>query len=163
AAALSLGSFNDTTPGANSWTVDVNWGDASAHTTLNVNSQGALPAQAHTYGATGTFTVTVMVTDNANVSGSGTFQVTVSSNPGLVNFVNFETGDFSQTATHMGGAIVTSPALDGTFSLQLLRNNSKANAEIRQNTTTYYNLPTALYSFLFRWASQTGEGGVVNF
>src|SRR5262249_18712639 len=141
----------------------VNWGDNSPHTTFTTGSQGALPAQAHTYNAAGTFTVTVMVADNLNVSGSGTFQVTVSSsNSGLVNFVNFETGDFSQTATHVGGGIVSSPALDGNFSLQLLRNNSKANAEIRQSGQTYYNLPTAFYSFLFRLASQTGEGGVVN-
>src|SRR5207244_1003551 len=86
---------------------------------------------------------------------------TASSN--LINSVDFETGDFSQTATHVGGKIVTSPALDGHFSLQLLRNNNVANAEIRQSGTTYYSLPTAEYSFLFKAASQTGEGGVVNF
>ena len=47
--------------------------------------------------------------------------------------------------------------------LQLQRSNSVANAEIRQSGTTHYNLPTAYYSFLFQFASQTGEGGVVNF
>jgi hypothetical protein len=82
---------------------------------------------------------------------------------GLVNFVDFETGDFSQGASHVGGNIVTNPALAGMFSLQLLRNNSVANFEIRQSGTTYYNLPTTYYSFLFQYASLTGEGGVINF
>src|SRR5207244_7408916 len=44
-----------------------------------------------------------------------------------------------------------------------LRSNSVANAEIRQSGLTYYNLPTVFYSFLFQYASQTGEGGVANF
>src|SRR5437899_2993203 len=81
----------------------------------------------------------------------------------LVNSVGFETGDFSQTAAHQGGAIVSSPALDGMYSLQLLRNGSAAWAEIRQSGTTYYNLGTAFYSFQFRFASQTGDAGLVNF
>ncbi|HLJ95919.1 MAG TPA: PKD domain-containing protein, partial [Gemmataceae bacterium] len=155
---------SDTTPGASSWTVTVNWGDNTSPTTFTTNSQGSLGSQSHTYAQAGTYTATVTVTDNQNVSNAATFQVTVSSTTsGLVNFVNFETGDFSQTAAHQGGAIVTSPALDGTFSLQLFRSNSVAWAEIRQSGSTFYNLPTAFYSFLFQSASQTGEGGIVNF
>ena len=80
-----------------------------------------------------------------------------------MNFVNFETGNFSQTALHQGGAIVTSPALNGAFSLQLARANSVAYAEIRASGSTYYNLPTAYYSFLFEFSSNPGEGGIVNF
>src|SRR5262249_54723843 len=71
-------------------------------------------------------------------------------------------GDFSQAATHTNGAIVTSPALDGTYSLQLQRSNSVANYEIRQSGTTYYNLPTAYYQFLFEYTSNPREGGIVN-
>ena len=41
--------------------------------------------------------------------------------------------------------------------------NGLANVEIRQSGTTYYKLPTAFYSFLFQYASQTGEGGIANF
>src|SRR5262249_36191835 len=61
------------------------------------------------------------------------------------------------------GAIVTSPALDGTDALQLQRSNSVANYEIRQSGTTYYNLATAFYSMLFEYTSNPGEGGIVNF
>jgi hypothetical protein len=113
----------------------------------------------------GMYTLTAAyAAQNGYAAGQATATLTVSTAASsLVNFVDFETGDFSRTASHVGGAIVTSPALDGHFSLQLLRNNSVANAEIRQSGTTYYNLPTAYYAFLFRLASQTGEGGVVNF
>src|SRR5205807_1508502 len=51
----------------------------------------------------------------------------------------------------------------GSFSLQLQRNSSVANAEIRQSGTTYYNLPTAYYSFLFESTSNPSEGGICNF
>src|SRR5207244_4356282 len=47
--------------------------------------------------------------------------------------------------------------------LQLQRSSSVANYEIRLGGPNYYNLPTAFYSFLFQYASQTGEGGIVNF
>jgi hypothetical protein len=96
-------------------------------------------------------------------NGNGTFKAAVAYQPGLVNFVNFETGDFSQAATHTNGSIVSNPALDGNFSLQLQRNNSVANYEIRQSGTTYYNVPTAYYQFLFEYTSNPAEGGVANF
>src|SRR5207253_11047512 len=133
-------------------------------TSVTSTSQGSLGSRTHTYAQAGTDTVTVTVTNNLNGAGSATFQVNVSSTSnGAINFVDFETGDFSQTASHVGGAVESSVVLDGHFSLQLLRSNSVANAEIRQSGTTYYNLPTVFYSFLFQFASQTGEGGVANF
>src|SRR5205823_5353103 len=69
------------------------------------------------------------------------------------------------TATHTasGTSIVTSPPVDGTYSLRLQRSNSYANVEIRQSGTTYYNLPTVYYQFLFEYTSNPAEGGVVNF
>ena len=59
--------------------------------------------------------------------------------------------------------IVTSPALDGKYSVQLNRSSSVANVDIRANGTTYYNLPTAYYRFLFEYTSNPSEGGIVNF
>ena len=83
--------------------------------------------------------------------------------PGFVNYVDFETDNFSQVATHTNATIVSSPALDGKYSLQLQRNNSVANAEIRESGTTYFNLPTASYSFEFEYGSNPGNGGIANF
>src|SRR5205085_8923953 len=60
-ASFALGSFTD--PGANDspWSVDVNWGDGTAHTTFTQNTRGSLGSQSHTYAdnGTGPYTVTV--------------------------------------------------------------------------------------------------------
>ena len=45
------------------WTVNVNWGDGSPHTTFTRATQGTLGTQTHTYADNGTYTVTVTVTD----------------------------------------------------------------------------------------------------
>ena len=82
---------------------------------------------------------------------------------GLVNYVNFETGDFGQVAARTNGAIVSSPSLDGSYALQLQRNGSAANVEVRQSGGSYYNLPTAYYSFQFEYTTNSGEGGIANF
>src|SRR2546425_7671301 len=61
--SFSLGSFSD--PGLNDkpWAVDIDWGDATTHTAVNKNTQGALAAQSHTYDDNGNDTATVKVTD----------------------------------------------------------------------------------------------------
>jgi hypothetical protein len=112
-------------------------------------------------------TSSVAVVGNPNPSGAGqaaTWTATITGNIAPLNKVDFETGDFSQCANHTGGSIVTSPTLAGSFCCQLLRNNSVANAEIRQSGSTYYSLPTAFYTFLFRYTgSLSGEAGICNF
>ena len=49
--SFTLGSFTD--PGANDnpWAVDVDWGDATAHTPFTQATQGSLGSQSHTYAA----------------------------------------------------------------------------------------------------------------
>src|SRR5439155_4262912 len=129
----------------------INWGDGTTTNGTISQSGGTFTVTgSHTYTQVGSFTLTVaIIHENApttTVSGTVTVSTTT---VGVVNFVDFETGDFSQTALHTNGAIVTNPALDGRFSLQLLRSNSVANAEIRRPDKTFYSLPTVFYSFLF--------------
>jgi hypothetical protein len=72
---FDLGSFSD--PGAEaSWSVDVNWGDGSTHTTFTKSSTGSLGSRPHTYADNGSYTVTVKVSDDAG-QGSASFTVTV--------------------------------------------------------------------------------------
>src|SRR5206468_1285930 len=91
-ASLSLGSFSD--PGADSpWSIDVNWGDGSAHTTFPKSVTGSLGSQTHLYADNGPYTVTVSVTDKDGGSGWAVFTVTVANaNPVMTAAVD-------QTAT----------------------------------------------------------------
>ena len=76
--SFDLGSFSDPGVNDNPWAVDVNWGDASAHTTFDMGTQGTIDAQSHTYAdGPNDYTVTVKVTDKDGDSDSKTFSVHV--------------------------------------------------------------------------------------
>jgi len=80
--SFNLGSFTD--PDGGPWSVDVNWGDSSPHTTFPESTPGSLGSQPHTYAEEGTYTVTVTVKDTFDgQTGSGMFTVSVS-NPSVV-------------------------------------------------------------------------------
>jgi parallel beta-helix repeat protein len=68
------GWFDDAT--GTSWTATVNYGDGSGAQSLSLNSDNTF-ALSHAYTASGTFTVTVNVTDNNSVVGSTTLSVQV--------------------------------------------------------------------------------------
>jgi hypothetical protein len=72
---FDLGSFCD--PDGGPWSVDVNWGDGTTHGSSSVSSEGSLATLDHTFGEEGTYTVTVTVTDSTSLSGTATYQVTV--------------------------------------------------------------------------------------
>jgi large repetitive protein len=78
--SFNLGSFTD--PGAegtSGWTVDVDWGDATANTTFQVGSTGTIAAKYHTYDdGPATRTVKVTVTDKDRGTDFKTFTVMVS-------------------------------------------------------------------------------------
>ncbi|HEX3255750.1 MAG TPA: Ig-like domain-containing protein [Gaiellaceae bacterium] len=76
---FTLGSFTD--PGADTWTVDVDWGDGTPHSHPAVGSAGVIPATQHKYGDNGAFTATVKVTDDDGGYDSKNFSVTVANVP----------------------------------------------------------------------------------
>jgi hypothetical protein len=102
-ASFTLGSFTDSNSAATSWTVDVNWGDNTAHTTFTLSTQGSLGGQAHVYAQSGSNTVTVAVTDNTGASGSGTFQVAISA------------GSIPGTLTYHGGSLLGNVQIEGMY------------------------------------------------
>jgi hypothetical protein len=61
--SFTPGSLTDTVNDSQSWTVDVNWGDGSAHTGFSATTTGALSAQSHVFALPGTYTVTVTAAD----------------------------------------------------------------------------------------------------
>lgn len=78
ATSFTLGSFSDAGLHDGPWSVDVGWGDGSAHSTFNMSAQGALTPQAHTYvDGPISYTVTVTVTDKDGGSDSKTFNVDI--------------------------------------------------------------------------------------
>lgn len=126
--SFALGSFSD--PGADhDWSVDVDWGDGSAHKTFFVTAgnqaSGAalnlsLGTSAHTYATAGTDTVTVKVTDKDGASQTGTFQVMVSTaGASALNVAGFSSPttagtsqSFTVTVKDSGGNVV--PSYTGT-------------------------------------------------
>lgn len=87
-------SFTDAGLVDDPWATDVNWGDASAHTTGSVSSQGAQGPLSHNYGA-GVFTAGATVTDKdggagSNAAGSGaTITLLYSSGAGILQPINY--------------------------------------------------------------------------
>ncbi|MBN9629812.1 MAG: hypothetical protein J0I18_04265, partial [Actinobacteria bacterium] len=67
------------------WTIDVDWGDGSAHTVFKQSTTGVLPLVPHLYGTAGTYRPTVKVTDVNGRMGTATFKVDVAASaPGQV-------------------------------------------------------------------------------
>jgi hypothetical protein len=73
---FALGSFSDADP-ASTWSVDVDWGDGSAHGAASVGATGSLGFLAHSYADNGSYTATVSVTDANGSTGSRSFPVSV--------------------------------------------------------------------------------------
>ena len=80
--SVTLGSISFSDPGTidNPWHVVIDWGDGSAPTTYDANSQGAQADQTHPYNAVGTWTATVTVTDKDGGVGSNTSSNTITVN-----------------------------------------------------------------------------------
>jgi hypothetical protein len=69
-ATLTNISFSDAGVIDNPWNVNIDWGDSSADTNYNANTQGSQADQSHTYNTPGTYAATVTVTDKDGASGS---------------------------------------------------------------------------------------------
>lgn len=102
--SFSLGSYTQSPTNGN-WSVDVNWGDGSSHTTFTTSSTGSLGSQSHTY-ADGphTYTVTVKVTDATGGYGINTFQVTVNNVAPTVTAASNQTASEGSSSTFSLGS-----------------------------------------------------------
>ncbi|HEX5014853.1 MAG TPA: S8 family serine peptidase, partial [Candidatus Limnocylindrales bacterium] len=112
--SFALGSFSDAGPSP--WSVDINWGDGSPHTTFSQAASGTITAQSHTYvdgPATHTVTVTVTDSNGSGLAGSATFQVTVDNVAPTVTFTSGDaTADESGVTSHTYTFTVSDPGTD---------------------------------------------------
>jgi PKD repeat protein len=96
---FNIGSFSDLGVNDNPWTVNIAWGDTNS-TSFTLGTQGVIPAQSHTYVDSGTYTVTVTVTDkDGGVSAPATFQVVVN------NLAPVLTGPSNQSSNEGANAL----------------------------------------------------------
>jgi hypothetical protein len=119
--AFDLGSFTDPNPGAvGPWTVTVNWGDGTPNTVFVTTMPGALGSPRHTYAQVGSYTMTVMVTDNLGLVGSATSQVAASYD--VTNLNDSGAGSLRQALLEVnsdsgGDQITFAPGLQGAIVL----------------------------------------------
>jgi hypothetical protein len=115
---VNLGSFTD--PGPDSpWHVDVDWGDASTHTTFDASSTGSLGTKAHTYAdGPATQTVTVKVTDKNNGSDTKTFKVAVANVAPTVKLSASNDLSANEGTTHTYSYSISDPGQDTVQSVQ---------------------------------------------
>ena len=102
---FSLGSFTDPGIYDGLWSVDVNWGDGSAHTTFTTASLGAIAAQGHAYADDGTYTATVHVTDKDQGVGAASFHVNVAIVPPTAVILGSPTSSPEGTAIRLGSDV----------------------------------------------------------
>jgi hypothetical protein len=130
--SFSLGTFSD--PGADSpWAVDVNWGDGSAHTTFTKSAAGSLGSQSHTFADSGSFTVTVKVTDKDGDSGQTTFKVTVSNVPPSVTPPVNQNADEGTSKTLDLGSF-SDPGADSPWAVDVNWGDGSAHATFNQTS-----------------------------
>ena len=113
-ALLNLGSFSDPGVNDNPWTVDVNWGDGSTHSSFTVPDQTPLSVMTHTYDDNGSYTVTVKVTDKDGGSGSNTFSVAVANVAPTASITGAPASSPEGTAISLGSTVTDPSHADTT-------------------------------------------------
>ncbi|MDF2627226.1 MAG: hypothetical protein K0R39_1057 [Symbiobacteriaceae bacterium] len=93
------------------YTIDIDWGDGSAHTVLSSPAPAPIGPESHTYADNGSYTGSVTVTDASGDSASGTFTANVSNLPPTATFTAPPTAETGQAITlTLAAAADPSPA-----------------------------------------------------
>src|SRR6185295_5160601 len=106
------------------WSVDLNWGDGSTHTTFTASDVGSLGSQSHTYAnGPSDYTVTVTVTDHEadpadQLSGQATFAVHVNNVAPSVTAAAAQSSNEGENHSFALGSF-TDPGPDGPWSVDV--------------------------------------------
>jgi CSLREA domain-containing protein len=143
--SVTLGSFvqySNATPFKDT----VTWGDGSATTALSLTAAGTIPATAHTFAKTGTFTVTEVITDaKANTSNTVTFTVTVVAPVGSISGTVFDDfNDNGKKDAHELGLGLWTVYLDTNDDGKLDTGDVSATTDVNGNFT-FANLAAGTY------------------
>ncbi len=142
-AALALGSFSQ--PGVTgTWNVDIHWGDGTADTTFITTSQGSLGTQTHVYGAAGTDTVTVTLTDSYGNTGSDSFTVSVFAPPVLTPPSNQGAGKGIATVLALGS--FSQPGVTGPWNVDVQWGDGTADTTFAASASGSLGTQTHAYS-----------------
>src|SRR5207249_2410596 len=97
--------------------IGVNWGDG----TPTHNLAGTATSDAHSYTATGTFTITIVATDNSGSTGQVTGSVTVNIPTGISTGFNFWSVSWKQDGSYalIGGSVGLLLEYDGVSVTQI--------------------------------------------
>jgi hypothetical protein len=117
AASIELGSFTDPGPDA-PWAVDVDWGDASANTTFEAAGTGSLGSRSHTYADSGSYTVSVKVTDKDGASDTESFKVAVANVAPTVTLSSANDLAVEEGSTHTYSYAISDPGADTVSSVE---------------------------------------------
>jgi Ca2+-binding RTX toxin-like protein len=129
--AYHLGSFTDPSDGP--WSLDVNWGDGSSLTTPSVNP-GLLADQLHTFAQSGTYTISVKVTDALGLSSSQSFPVTVANLAPTLTVAGGQTATTALSKSFSLGSF-TDASLDGAWTIQVNWGDGSDLQAVQQATT----------------------------
>jgi PKD repeat protein len=119
AQSFNLGSFDDPGVFDNPWSVDVNWGDGSAHGTFSTGFRGNLSPLSHAYADNGTYTVTVSVTDNGGMTGTATFHAAIGNQPPVVTAPADQSAVAGLAASFNLGSFTDAGTLDSPWAVDV--------------------------------------------
>src|SRR5207248_776081 len=105
-------------PSDGPWSIDVNWGDGSVHTSFDTTDQGALSAD-HTFAGPGTFPVTVTVADRLGASTPESFLVTVANLAPVLTAASDQASSEGAPASFDLGSFTDAGVNDGPWSVDV--------------------------------------------
>jgi hypothetical protein len=162
--AIHLGSFTDSVSSDGPWSVDVNWGDGSAHTIFTANAAGSLGDLSHTYpapgpvGSNGVYHMTVTVTNRHGDAGAGAITVTITNIPRITEPLSVQPALKGVATTFQLGSFTDADPTDQPWTVTI--NWGDGSPVTKFTRSTAGSLGTLVHTYT---GSGTGAGSAGNY